>query len=722
MDVRRRISFNMSTGGGQPTEPSTGGTYTVNLNGQWEATTAVPNPDSTLYDGVYRSSSNYNVDSGVSIMYIDISGLNEFTLYIRSYAESTYDYVMVSQLDKTITSGSSTTVTTSVKAHTKGNQKSGTTISDYTEVKYTNIDGGSHRITILYRKDGSFDSGDDRGYVLISKNNGNSGSGGDTSGPVNTDNYMTILALENGLTASLSTNACQYCIDGDGNWIDLPSGTTTQAINQGQTLSFKGNLTPNSSSGIGTFTISKNCNLEGNCMSLLFGDDAPKNNSLSGKAYAFRDLFSGCTTIIQVSESFLPATTLPGYCYYHMFHGCSSLTTAPELPATTLAVQCYYSMFEGCSSLTTAPSILPATTLADYCYQHMFNGCINLVTAPELPATTLAVHCYYSMFEGCSSLVTAPSILPATTLAVQCYDSMFYGCSSLVTAPELPATKLATYCYYSMFYGCSSLVTAPELPATTLAEYCYRYMFYGCSSLVTAPELPATKLATYCYYSMFHGCSSLTTAPELPATTLAGYCYYHMFHGCSSLTTAPELPATKLTKDCYFAMFYGCSSLVAAPELPATTLADSCYYAMFRDCTNLVTAPELPATTLGDSCYNSMFYNCTNLTTASELSATTLTDDCYSYMFYDCSSLTTAPELPATSLRYYCYYSMFYGCSKLNYIKMLATDISAGGCLNYWVSGVASTGTFVKNPAMSSLPTGNSGIPRGWTVENDGGS
>ena len=363
----------------------------------------------------------------------------------------------------------------------------------------------------------------------------NPGTGGDTSGPINTDNYLTILALEDGLTASLSTNACQYCIDGDGNWIDLPSGTTTQAINQGQTLSFKGNLTPKSSSGIGRFTISKKCNLEGNCMSLLFGDNAVNNNSLSGKSYAFYELFRGCTTIIQVSELFLPATTLDKGCYRHMFNGCTSLTTAPELPATTLADSCYEYMFYNCTSLTTAPE-LPATKLYVYCYQHMFNGCTSLTTAPELPATTLANYCYRYMFQNCTSLTTAPSILPATTLADSCCEYMFYNCTSLTTAPELPATTLANYCYRYMFQNCTSLTTAPELPATTLADNCYRYMFHG--------------------------------------------------------------------------------------------------------------------------------------------------------------------------------------CKKLNYIKMLATNISASMCLDYWVSNVSSTGTFVKKLAMKSLPTGNSGIPRGWTVQN----
>jgi hypothetical protein len=51
---------------------------------------------------------------------------------------------------------------------------------------------------------------------------------------------------------------------------------------------------------------------------------------------------------------------------------------------------------------------------------------------------------------------------------------------------------------------------------------------------------------------------------------------------------------------------------------------------------------------------------------------------------------------------------------------MLATDISASRCLTNWVSSVSSTGTFVKSPEMTSLPTGESGIPSGWTVVDAG--
>ena len=143
-----------------------------------------------------------------------------------------------------------------------------------------------------------------------------------------------------------------------------------------------------------------------------------------------------------------------------------------------------------------------------------------------------------------------------------------------------------------------------------------------------------------------------------------------------------------------------------------------CYANMFRDCTSLITAPYLPATTLANYCYRSMFSGCTSLTTSPELPATTLASGCYANMLRDCTSLTNAPELLATTLANNCYEYMFKGCTKLNYIKMLATNIRAFGCLYNWVNGVANTGTFIKHPNMTSLPSGTSGIPTGWTVQD----
>jgi hypothetical protein len=103
-------------------------------------------------------------------MTITISGMTEFTCYIRSYAESNYDYVMIGQLDQSITGTSSIEYNT-VKAHTRGNQQSGTALSNYTAVTYSGIDGGEHTITVVYRKDSSVNDNDDRGYLLVPDEN-----------------------------------------------------------------------------------------------------------------------------------------------------------------------------------------------------------------------------------------------------------------------------------------------------------------------------------------------------------------------------------------------------------------------------------------------------------------------------------------------------------------------------------------------------------------------
>lgn len=120
---------------------------------------------------------------------------------------------------------------------------------------------------------------------------------------------------------------------------------------------------------------------------------------------------------------------------------------------------------------------------------------------------------------------------------------------------------------------------------------------------------------------------------------------------------------------------------------------------------------------LTERSYQDFFKN-SSIVDASELILpwTTLTDSCFQYMFGNCSQLTKAPILPASTLAYRCYCQMFYYCEKLNYIKMLATDVSAEDCLYGWVYKVSSNGTFVKHPNVS-LPSGNNGIPNGWTVE-----
>lgn len=269
------------------------------------------------------------------------------------------------------------------------------------------------------------------------------------------EEYLTFVAKESGTFTFTpkNSNVISYSTDGGETWTQGNS----VAVNSGDKVMWKGTMTPSTSypQGIGTFSATVGFDVQGNAMSLLYGDNYKGQTSLTEKNCAFYNLFNGNTKVVNAKNLSLPATTLANYCYGNMFGGCTSLTTAPQLPATTLATGCYQYMFQGCSSLITAPE-LPATTLTSNCYHNMFANCTSLTMAPELSATTLAPWCYSGMFNGCTSLVTAPA-LPDTTLADYCYENMFKGCISLTTAPELLATRLKVYCYNGMFNGCSNL-------------------------------------------------------------------------------------------------------------------------------------------------------------------------------------------------------------------------------------------------------------------------
>ena len=483
--------------------------------------------------------------------------------------------------------------------------------------------------------------------------------------------------------------------------------------------------------------------------------------------YCYSSMFEGCTSLTTAPA--LPATTLATYCYEYMFSGCTSLTTAPELPATTLATYCYTSMFEGCTSLTTAPE-LPVATLADGCYSSMFLECSSLTTAPELPATTLAQSCYSGMFADCTSFTNAP-VLHATTLADSCYKSMFERCSSLTTAPELPATTLAQSCYQRMFQGCSNLNSITMLATDISATNCLLTWVGGVASTGTFTKAASmTSLPTgvdgipsgwtvkdYTEYmtlsALGDGEITITIPAEINSTYATSLSYSKdkatwtetLIDDTAQTISIPVTSgenvylkgiAKQLCKD--YKSYININS-TADINVSGNTMSllygddykdkvafqsGSTYIFayLFSKNTHLINADELilPATTLTNSCYSNMFDGCTSLTTAPELPATLLAKYCYSRMLNGCTSLTTATVLPATKLVDNCYYYMFQNCNKLNIITMLATDISAASCLYNWVRGVSSTGTFTKAASMTSLTTGESGIPVGWTVVDYG--
>ena len=351
----------------------------------------------------------------------------------------------------------------------------------------------------------------------------------------------------------------------------------------------------------------------------------------------------------------------------------------------------------------------------------------NRLTSDYSSNITCSGDCY--VYGNIMSLLDATNYATKTTLPVdKVFKGLFYQNEKIHTHPSiplaLPATTLTANCYEEMFYGCNGLTSSPvvKLPAMTLANTCYKYMFRYCRNMAFAPVLPATTLASSCYYGLFDGCYKLNVAPELPAESVPYMGYYAMFEGCKSLVSAPALPATTINGYSYSAMLWNCTSITEAPSLPATTLADNCYSYMFYGCTSLITPPELPATTLTTACYKDMFYGCSSLETAPNLPATTLTTSCYEEMFYKCNALTKGPDLPAPTLVDQCYKYMFIQCYNMNYLKCLATDISANECTYCWLNDASrfKKGTFIKAPSMTEWPNSISGVPTDhWIIWDD---
>lgn len=524
-------------------------------------------------------------------------------------------------------------------------------------------------------------------------------------------------------------------------------------------------------------------NVKGNIMSLIDGTNFETLKTLSGKGYhTFHSLFSGCTGLSNATLLLLPATVLTGHCYQQMFIGCTGLRNTPKLPASQMTEAAYSSMFSGCTSLTVTPD-LPATTLSKWCYdgmfanctsltyasplkasvlqescyEEMFVNCISLTGAPVICGTTLAKSCCSSMFMGCTSLSVAPN-LPAKTLADSCYFYMFRECTNLVESPILEAVGLVNYCYYGMFYGCSKLNRI-----TCLATRGFNATSSLTSWVTNVSSTGILVRETYVDSNSFpsgvngkpSGWSTITNnSNEKYLTFLVTSSgnikwkykevnggsrqykrtiYYRKNHETNWNTLTPTTAGVSFNVSVGdIVEFYGTAQFY---EVYRDRQSDPEIHHHFSDTTagfkisgNIMSLTQktgfanknLEAIAFAGSNFGVLFASCTTLTDASELLLpTNATYNCYDQMFAGCTSLTKAPTLPAKTLGQYSYMYMFRGCTNLNYIKCLATNISASSCLRDWVSGVQTTsGTFLKDQSMTSWPTGNDGIPSNWTVQD----
>lgn len=590
-----------------------------------------------------------------------------------------------------------------------------------------------------------------------------------------------IIDVENVIlpATTLAQSAYKCMFTGCSNLINTPELPATTLAIDCYSQMFKGCTSLTTAPVLPATTMAQGCYYQmfGNCTSLITPPALPATTLADG---CYMQMFANCTSM--TSAPTLSVTTLADSCYQGMFQGCTSLTTAPALPATTLAEYCYSEMFWYCTSLVNVPLELPALTLYRYCYSKMFKECTNLTTAPVLPATTFenaneqngyAVYAYNDMFEGCRNLNYIKMMIVSIPNGYQINEftsDWVYQVASSGTFVKnggaswnevgndgVPINWTIEYdgsgtrwvtvsgqyvCVGRDKYelekeqvttdGGTTWVDTGETRAGSVIERDSQDCLYA-SDYLTITSLtnnnniywgnsgPTTSYAKTIYISTDDGVTwtnkmsqrntisiaTLNVGDKLLIKgSLSSYYSGYVNHLTSkynvdlsgnimSLVYGDNFAGqTELTAQDTFRGIFSGLRVVNAQNLilPATTLTINCYLDMFSGCSSLVTAPKLPATTLAQSCYSGMFSNCT--------------------------SLTTAPELTATTLVNSCYREMFSGCSSLNYIKMLATDISASGCLSSWVNNIPSGGTFVKSSSMTSLPTGASGIPSGWTVQD----
>ena len=520
--------------------------------------------------------------------------------------------------------------------------------------------------------------------------------------------YFTIESLSANNTISWKANRSSYYSNIQYsndliNWTTVTSttsGATLATLGSGNKLYLKGAISYSSKARYSYFVSTSDVKVYGNIMSLSDGDNFSYATSLNN--YAFISLFAG-THVVDASNLILPITTLSQSCYESMFSGCIGLTAAPKLPATTLADHCYAYMFERCRSLTTAPE-LPATTLATYCYQGMFMECILLTTAPELPATTLTEGCYWYMFIYCTSL-NYIKCLATDISANYCLYEWVRNVAATGTFVKEDHTNWST--------GDSGIPTG----WTVVNQYGSQYLTieslednnaigWKSNDSTTKTIQWSTDLTNWTSATSSTSGTSLTTLNVGDKLYIKGtnntygatwntWNYFtstktfNVYGNIMSMIYGDNFANTDAPNyNCMFWRMFISTGVVDASHLifPAT-VRSYMYVAMFADCISLTGAPAIPNGTAMMS-YNSMFVRCTSLTTGPVIQAN-----------------------PGT----YSYRELFDGCSSLNSITVYATSLGSNGFTN-WVRNVGATGTFTKLASMTSFPTGNDGIPSGWTV------
>ena len=145
---------------------------------------------------------------------------------------------------------------------------------------------------------------------------------------------------------------------------------------------------------------------------------------------------------------------------------------------------------------------------------------------------------------------------------------------------------------------------------------------------------------------------------------------------------------TYLPSYCFANLFRYANKLISAPYIRVGNVNNRSLYYCFGSCSSLKYVPKIEINTFSDT------YSCQN-------------------MFGSCTSLE-AIHLTTKILNAASYYYTFSDCSSLKKVVTEMTDISASNCIYRWLRNVSATGDIYCDQNLT-IPTGESGIPSGWT-------
>lgn len=368
--------------------------------------------------------------------------------------------------------------------------------------------------------------------------------------PAGSGDYLTFVALEDGefsfetpFEDRFERSLMSYSLDGGATWSE-PATALTVYVSEGEIVKWKNNYNVTAftyATGIGEFSSTMPFNVEGNAMSIVYGDNfIGKNRFFNGSHTLnspFYRLFKDCVWLANAENLVLPVSAVTDYCYAEMFKGCTSLITAPELPATARERSW------GSSS----------TLNASYAYNAMFYGCTSLESPPsQISIDSFDSYIYWEMFKGCSSLTETPILLTSgDSCNLSSCDEMYEDCTSLVTISGSSIGDINTCCSESIFNGCTSVtsVTIPD-SVTTIGAY----SFAECSGLAS---IIMSSGITSILSNAFMDCKRLTSIDIPSGVTYIGT---YTFSGCTSLTSI-DIPSGITNID--IGAFSGCTSLTS---------------------------------------------------------------------------------------------------------------------------------------------------------------